>query len=206
MLSPLASPWPHVIIDSAHGQPRMCGLAEPRPQSPKPQPSVHPQAIYFGMCAWGNGLDEASTEIFQVIRAGSGCDAQLRRALFTAITLYTLRYLQGKAIEMAQQAASDVQFSPRMVDSLIDAVLILEDQGRLIYANPAVERLLGWNVALLFGAPLTDLLPERLRGESVTMFKEWMATDPPLRSPAPIRMTMLRADGSEYRSMSASSS
>jgi PAS domain S-box-containing protein len=98
---------------------------------------------------------------------------------------------------MAQEAASDAQFSPRMVDSLIDAVLILEDQGRLIYANPAVERLLGWNVALLFGAPLTDLLPERLRAESVTMFKEWMATDPPLRSPAPIRMTMLRADGSE---------
>ncbi len=98
---------------------------------------------------------------------------------------------------MVQEAASDAQFSPRMVDSLIDAVLILEDQGRLIYANPAVERLLGWNVASLFGTPLTDLLPERLRTEAVTTFKDWMATDPALRSPAPIRMTMLRADGSE---------
>ena len=61
-----------------------------------------------------------------------------------------------------------MQFSPRMVDSLIDAVLILEDQGRLIYANPAVERLLVEETppAGLFGAPLTDLLPERLRAEN----------------------------------------
>ena len=98
---------------------------------------------------------------------------------------------------MTQETATGAQFSPRIVDSLIDAVLILEDQGRLIYANPAVEQLLGWDVASLFGAPLTDLLPERLRAESVAMFTDWMATDPPPRSPAPIRITMLRADGSE---------
>ncbi len=98
---------------------------------------------------------------------------------------------------MAQEAVTEGQFSPRIVDSLIDAVLILEDQGRLLYANPAVERLLGWSVASLFGAPLTDLLPERLRTESASMFMDWMAMDPPSRSPAPLRMTMLRVDGSE---------
>lgn len=98
---------------------------------------------------------------------------------------------------MAQETVTEGQFSPRLVDSLIDAVLVFEDQGRLLYANPAVERLLGWNVASLFGAPLTDLLPERVRSESVAMFTDWMAMDPPPRSPAPIRITMLRVDGSE---------
>ena len=98
---------------------------------------------------------------------------------------------------LTQETTTGAQFSPRLVDSLIDAVLILEDQGRLIYANPAVERLLGWKVASLFGVPLTDLLPERLRAQSATILMEWMAVEPPPRSPAPIRITMLRADGSE---------
>ena len=55
-------------------------------------------------------------------------------------------------------------FSPRMVDSLVDAVVLVDEHGAVLYANPAVQRLLGWDVHSLFGEPFTKLLPERRNG------------------------------------------
>ncbi len=100
----------------------------------------------------------------------------------------------GGQRELPEESTS---FSPRLVDSLVDALLIVEDRGHILYANRAVEQLLGWKVGDLFGVPLVDLLPERFRESSLTLFLQWMATDPPPRSPAPSRIMMLCQDGSE---------
>ena len=60
----------------------------------------------------------------------------------------------------------------------LDAVIIVEDQGRVLYANPAVERLLGWDVRSLFGAPFTTLVPERKRPNYLAHFNELLTADP----------------------------
>ena len=88
-------------------------------------------------------------------------------------------------------------FAPRIVDSLIDALVVIEDGGRIIYANPALGRLLGREIKQLFDVPFIDLFPERVRGEYLPEFSAWMASDPPLRSPGPTRIALLHADGSE---------
>jgi PAS domain S-box-containing protein len=88
-------------------------------------------------------------------------------------------------------------FSPRIVDSLIDAVVVIEDSGRIIYANPALGRLLGRQVHDLFAVPFTDLFPAHLQSDFASEFSSWMASDPPLRSRGPIRLALLHDDGSE---------
>ncbi len=88
-------------------------------------------------------------------------------------------------------------FAPRIVDSLVDALVVIDDRGRVLYANPALGRLLGWHVAELFGQPFVDYLPERLRRGYAALFQEWMEADPPPRSPGPSRIAMLRLDGAE---------
>ena len=88
-------------------------------------------------------------------------------------------------------------FSPRIVDSLVDALVIIEASGRVIYANPALGRLLGLEVEGLFGRQLTEFLPQRLREGYYADFVTWMNSDPPPRSPGPTRIAMLREDGSE---------
>jgi PAS domain S-box-containing protein len=88
-------------------------------------------------------------------------------------------------------------FSPRMVDSLVDAVVLVDDQARILYANPAVQRMLGWEVTSLFGVPFTTLLPERTRGASEALFHSLMDPDTRPISRAPMRTTVLAADGSE---------
>ncbi len=88
-------------------------------------------------------------------------------------------------------------FSPRIVDSLVDAMVIVEDSGRVIYANPALQRLLGHRVDRLFGMPFADFLPEHVRHQYSAEFLRWMKMDPPPRSPGPMRIALLHADGSE---------
>lgn len=87
--------------------------------------------------------------------------------------------------------------SPRIVDNLVDAVLVLEDRGRVLYANPAVGRLLGRDVRSLFGEPFTVLVPEHKRAAYRSNFQELIASDPTSASRAPERVTVLCGDGSE---------
>jgi PAS domain S-box-containing protein len=98
---------------------------------------------------------------------------------------------------LAENANAKGDAPPRLIDGLVDAVVVIDDRGCVLYANPAVERLLGWKVESLFGEPLTAYLPERLRARSQSLFMEWMAADPPPRSPAPTRITILCSDGAE---------
>ena len=84
-----------------------------------------------------------------------------------------------------------------MVDSLVDALVVIDASGRIIYANPALGRLLDWPVEDLFGVQFKAMLPERTRGPYSVEFERWMDSDPPLRSPGPRRIDMLTADGSE---------
>jgi PAS domain S-box-containing protein len=98
---------------------------------------------------------------------------------------------------LAENADANGDSSPRLIDGLVDAIVVIDDRGCVLYANSAVERLLGWKVEALFGEPLTAYLPERLRERSHSLFMEWMAADPPPRSPAPTRITLLCSDGAE---------
>jgi PAS domain S-box-containing protein len=93
--------------------------------------------------------------------------------------------------------ASADGFSPRIVDSLVDALVVIEDRGRVLYANPALGRLLGHEVGGLFGRAFADFLPEKLRSPYSEVFLEWMKMEPPPRSPGPTRIALLSADGSE---------
>ena len=88
-------------------------------------------------------------------------------------------------------------FSPRIIDSLLNAVIIVEDQGRVLYANQATEHLLGWQVDRLFGEPFMDMVPERFRSAYWAAFNRLIGSSPPRASYAPTRVVMQRADGSE---------
>jgi PAS domain S-box-containing protein len=56
--------------------------------------------------------------------------------------------------------AKIVEFSP-------DAILIVDPDGTIGYANPATERLFGYMPQELIGKPLETLVPERFRGAHV---------------------------------------
>ena len=69
---------------------------------------------------------------------------------------------EGNTLVKPETRAS---FSPHVVDGLVDAVVLVDDHGAVLYANPALQRLLGWDVRSLFGTAFTNLFPDRQRDE-----------------------------------------
>jgi PAS domain S-box-containing protein len=47
-----------------------------------------------------------------------------------------------------------------LTDRLADAMVAVDSSGRVVYANPSAEALLGWEVGTLAGRPLSVILPE----------------------------------------------
>ncbi len=88
-------------------------------------------------------------------------------------------------------------FSPAIADALVDALLLVDDQFRVLYANRAVEQLLGWDVTNLLAVPVADLLPERLGASFLEHLGVVLRADPPRPGEAPSRSMFRRADGAE---------
>jgi serine/threonine-protein kinase RsbW len=88
-------------------------------------------------------------------------------------------------------------FSPRIIDSLLNAVIIVDDQARILYANYATQELLGWRVDRLFGEPVVHMLPERFRATYLAAFNRLIGSNPPRANLTPSRVVMQCADGSE---------
>jgi serine/threonine-protein kinase RsbW len=88
-------------------------------------------------------------------------------------------------------------FSPRIIDSLLNAVIIVDDQCRVLYANYATQELLGWRVDRLFGEPVVHMVPERFRSAYLAAFNRIIGSNPPRANLTPSRVVLQRADGSE---------
>jgi serine/threonine-protein kinase RsbW len=88
-------------------------------------------------------------------------------------------------------------FSPRIIDSLLNAVIIVDDQARVLYANYATQELLGWRVDRLFGEPVVHMVPERFRSTYLAAFSRLIGSNPPRANLTPSRVVLQRADGSE---------
>jgi serine/threonine-protein kinase RsbW len=88
-------------------------------------------------------------------------------------------------------------FSPRIIDSLLNAVIIVDDQCRILYANYATQDLLGWRVDRLFGEPVVHMVPERFRSAYLAAFNRLIGSNPPRGNLTPSRVVLQCADGSE---------
>lgn len=87
----------------------------------------------------------------------------------------------------------------RTVDSVLDAIVGVDENMRIILFNPAAERMFGWTAAEAVGAPLERLLPERARGWHGHYVREFVRSGSPSRGMAPqVETTALRADGTEF--------
>lgn len=71
-------------------------------------------------------------------------------------------------------------------ESWVDVVIVADESGRIVLANPAVSLLFHWTDKELIGRPLTQLIPERFRPAHEAAFREALASDRP-PNPAEVR-------------------
>ncbi len=84
-----------------------------------------------------------------------------------------------------------------LLDALTDAVVVACPDNRIVYANRAIEHLLGWDPASLVGLPVTVLVPERLRAAHLAGFARYLGTGRSTLMGRPTRVPALAADGKE---------
>lgn len=85
-----------------------------------------------------------------------------------------------------------------LMDALADAVIACDARGLVVYANSAVERLLGWPIAELMGRPLEEtIIPPRLRESHANGLARYLRTGEPRILGRAARLPALRRDGKE---------
>ena len=80
-----------------------------------------------------------------------------------------------------------------VLNAFADAMIVAAPDGRIIYANPAVEKVLGWEPSEIIGQPLTIIVPGPDRRNFV---HEATATSSAIVGRA-VRRALLHRDGSE---------
>ncbi|MFN7133594.1 MAG: PAS domain S-box protein, partial [Myxococcales bacterium] len=84
-----------------------------------------------------------------------------------------------------------------VLDAFADAVIASDSSDRVIYANAAVQALLGWSPAELVGRPLTTLMPERMHAAHEAGYRRFITTHQARIIGRPVRVPALHRDGHE---------
>ena len=83
-------------------------------------------------------------------------------------------------------------------DALPDALLVIDGEGLVRYANPAVARVFGHDASTLLGCPLGILQPERLRRPHTRAAGRYARTGIRAMDWAPVDTVGLHRDGHEF--------
>lgn len=82
------------------------------------------------------------------------------------------RSLERRAVVEESQRREEALF--RIVtEAASDAIVTIDAWSIILYANPATQRIFGWNPAELIGKPLSTLMPERLRHAHTAAFSRY---------------------------------
>jgi phosphoserine phosphatase RsbU/P len=86
--------------------------------------------------------------------------------------------------------------APALLEALPDVVVVVDGDGRIVYANPALRSLLGHEPADLRGRQLTVLIPEHLRTAYAAGFTRILTEGSELSGPRTSQIPVLHSDGS----------
>ena len=82
-------------------------------------------------------------------------------------------------------------------ESWVDVVIVADEAGRIVLANPAVTLLFHWSDKELIGRPITQLMPERLRPAHEAAFRQAVASDQPPNPSKVLPLWGLTREGAE---------
>ncbi|AKI99983.1 PAS domain S-box-containing protein [Archangium gephyra] len=84
-----------------------------------------------------------------------------------------------------------------LMNAMADPLVACDGDECVLYLNPAAERLLGWTLKELRGEPFARLVPERLRTFDGHSFLRYLLGRRRALSGRPVRVFLLRHEGSE---------
>ncbi|HXD41467.1 MAG TPA: PAS domain S-box protein [Ramlibacter sp.] len=117
--------------------------------------------------------------------------------ILTASSLLKRGVIRQAELARALRDANDRYH--QTIDSVMDAIVAVDESHNILLFNPAAERMFGLAKADMIGQPLARLVPERVREAHVLHMDRFMCTRGESRAMAAnVEITGLRADGTEF--------
>lgn len=88
--------------------------------------------------------------------------------------------------------------SAEIADTAPDALLVVDEKGRIVFVNRRVRQLFGYGSEDLLGQPLDSLLPERYRGGHGRHLRHFFARPKARSMGSGLELWARRADGTEF--------
>jgi PAS domain S-box-containing protein len=107
-----------------------------------------------------------------------------------------------KEIADRKHAEEDLRSSEEkhrvIVEAANDAVLSMDERGAILFANPATQRIFGYDPVEIVGRPMTILMPEMMRKLHENGFKRYLTTGKRHLNWQGVEVTAQRKDGQEF--------
>ncbi|WP_164471677.1 PAS domain S-box protein [Halosimplex salinum] len=105
----------------------------------------------------------------------------------------------GSAVEESfTEVVGETVLTELLVASAAECYLVLDEAGRIVFANPAVERVFGYEPEAIVNRPLGALIPDRLRSAHREGFEAYLRSDERTIDWDDVRFPGRHRDGSEF--------
>jgi len=114
----------------------------------------------------------------------------------TSVVIYLIARHHGAATRTAlDETAATAQ---ALFDSAAQGIVIIDQHGRIVSANPQVEQIFGYSRAELVGQSIEALMPERLRGVHSAHRDDYFKSPRPRPMGLGLDLIARRKDGTEF--------